>query len=311
MGEHDRKSSDCATLSSVRPAFACTVVLIAIVAVPLTAYAFCRTTTSKTPTGYNPADSGCWMQGVPLAWHVDRVPYAVDSAASKQVTLAEATRVADLAFGAWNETTCPDGGAPSIQAYDEGPSSSVPDGSEGDALAEWAYCAESTSCNSSAHDVLVFDDDSWPYNDPVNTLALTTVTYGVNDGAIFEAYTEINSANNTLTTAEPPPEGAFDLQAILTHEAGHFLGLAHATYTTSIMYAYYHSGAIALTSDDIDGICTVYPPQSPESPKGCGCVTAGAAPATTAVAAGLSLAVLGVLRRRRASLRRRVDRRAR
>jgi MYXO-CTERM domain-containing protein len=271
------------------------VAMLAVDAAP--AHAFCRTTTSKAPSGWNPAVSGCWTEGVPLAWTQDRVPYAVASAASKQVSLADATRVADLAFGTWNDSQC-GGQSVGIQAYDDGPTS-VPDGAEGDALAEWAYCAESNSCAPAAHDVIVFDDDSWPYNDPVNTLALTTVTYGVDDGHIFEAYTEVNSAEHVLTTTEPPPANGetYDLQAILTHEAGHFLGLAHATETSAIMYAYYTPGAISLTPDDLDAICTVYPPTSPT--KGCGCAAVGAAPGATAAAAGLSIAALGMLRRRR------------
>jgi MYXO-CTERM domain-containing protein len=175
----------------------------------------------------------------------------------------------------------------------------VPDGATGDALAEWAYCAESNSCAPIAHDVIVFDDAAWPYNDPVNTLALTTVTFGVDHGEIFEAYTEVNSAEHQLTTTEPPPAGGqtYDLQAILTHEAGHFLGLAHATDTSSIMYAYYTPGAITLTPDDLDAICAVYPQPSPKA--GCACSAGGAGPGSAAVAAGLSLAVLGVLRKRR------------
>ena len=277
-------------------ALVCALATGALVAHASPAAAFCRTTTSKAPSGWNPAVSGCWTQGVPLNWHIGRVPYAVDSAASTQVSLADATRVADLAFGAWNQAQC-SGKSVGIQAYDDGPLT-VPDGSDGDALAGWAFCSESNACDPTAHDVIVFDDEAWPYNDPVNTLALTTVTYGVDDGAIEEAYTEINSAEQKLTTEEPPPQGspAFDLQAILTHEAGHFLGLAHATDTSAIMYAYYKPGAVDLTADDVDAICTVYPP---ESPKGCACTAAGAGPGTAAIAVGLSLAGLGLLRRRR------------
>jgi hypothetical protein len=287
-------------LPDVRFALACAVALGCAVAVESgPAAAFCRTTTVKAPAGYNPAVSGCLTQGVPLAWSAKQVPYSVATRASKQVSLADATRVADLAFGAWNDALC-SGESVGIQAYDEG-TRSVPDGDEGDALVGWAFCSDSTSCNGAAHDVIVFDDDAWPYDDPANTLALTTVTYGVDDGQIFEAFTEINSAEHQLTTTEPPPANsqAFDLQAILTHEAGHFLGLAHATDTSAIMYAYYQPGAIELTSDDLNAICTVYPPQTS---KGCGCETVGAAAnatAATAMAAGLALAALGMVRKRR------------
>jgi hypothetical protein len=91
----------------------------------------------------------------------------------------------------------------------------------------------------------------------------------------------------------------FDLQAILTHEAGHFLGLAHATDTNAIMYAYYQPGAIQLTSDDVDAICTVYPPPSSSQKGGNGCTTASAMPGLSTVATGMSFVALGMLVRRR------------
>jgi Matrixin len=219
------------------------------------AYAFCRTTTSQVPAAYDPTANGCWTQGTPLAWRTSEVTYGVGSAASQQVSLAEATRVADLAFGTWNAVTCPDG-APTVFASDEGSLDWVPDGGS---------CGQSSDCNPTAHDVIAFDDEVWPYNDPANTLALTTVTYGVDGGAIFEAYTEINTTPpHQVTTQEPPPEGstAYDLQAILTHEAGHFFGLAHAPDTSAVMYAYYVQGKIDLTSDDVSGFCAIYPPLS-------------------------------------------------
>jgi hypothetical protein len=217
------------------------------------AYAFCRTTTSHVPAGYDPAVNGCWTLGTPLAWHTSEVAYGVGLAASQQVSLADATRVADLAFGAWNAVSCT-GGDPTIAARDEGTTSWVPDG---------GGCALSSDCNAAAHDVIVFDDEVWPYNDPANTLALTTVTYGVDDGEIFQAYTEINTTPpHQVTAEEPPPPGssAYDLQTILTHEAGHFFGLAHATDTSAVMYAYYTQGKIDLTGDDVAGFCAIYPP---------------------------------------------------
>jgi hypothetical protein len=219
------------------------------------ARAFCRTTTSQVPAGYDPTVNGCWGQGTPLAWHASEVGYGIGMAASQQVSLADATRVADLAFSTWNAVSCPDG-EPTVYARDEGPTSWVPDGGS---------CTLSSDCDPTAHDVIVFDDEVWPYDDPANTLALTTVTFGVEDGAIFEAYTEINTTPpHQITTQEPPPVdgSAYDLQAILTHEAGHFLGLAHASDTAAVMYAYYTQGKVELTGDDVAGLCAIYPPLS-------------------------------------------------
>jgi hypothetical protein len=250
------------------------------------AQAYCRTTTQPPPIGYNPAVSGCWTTGKAIAWTAGQVPYGVSSAASKYVPLSEASRVADLAFAAWNSAPCT-GGPPSVQAYNVGPLDVAPDSGD---------CTTSSTCNAVTHDVIVFRDDVWPHSDPANTLALTTVTYGVNDGEIFEAYTEVNSAQHVLTTVEPPLSGTFDLQAILTHEAGHFLGLAHATDTHSIMYAYYQAGATNLTPDDVAAICAVYdaPPTG-----GCSFASAPTGPTLFAAISGLSLATLAAARRRR------------
>jgi hypothetical protein len=106
----------------------------------------------------------------------------------------------------------------------------------------------------------VFRDNGWEYDDPASTLALTTVTYGVDSAVMLNAEIEVNSHDHKLSTAVPTPPGSFDLQTILTHEAGHFLGLAHATKDSAVMYAYYSDGARELTPDDIEGICTAYPP---------------------------------------------------
>jgi hypothetical protein len=268
------------------------VLVAAALSVPATARAFCRTTTTPPPTGYDPSVSGCWTEGKPIAWTAGSVPYGLAMAASNQVSLAEATRVADLAFAAWNSAFCV-GGAPSVQAYDIGPLDVRPDSSD---------CTSSSTCNAATHDAIVFRDVQWPYDDPVNTLALTTVTYGVSDGEIFEAYTEVNTAMHTISTEEPPPNGSFDLQAILTHEAGHFLGLAHATDTHSIMYAYYQAGAINLTPDDDGAICTVYA-VTPASGS-CQAGASSRSPSETGYGAyagafGLSFLVLSAWRRRR------------
>jgi hypothetical protein len=234
-----------------------------------------------------------------LSWQTSAIPYGVGAAASKQVSLSEAIRVADLAFSTWNEISCP-GGAPSAYAYDVGPLSWVPDG---------GTCSSTLGqCSPLSQNVIVFDDDVWPYDDLASTLALTTVTYGVVDGAIFQAYTEVNTTPpHLITTQEPPASGAYDLQAILTHEAGHFLGLAHAADTSAVMYAYYLPGRIQLTDDDKAGFCAIYPPlvdpftsTAPPAflPDGCW-MAAGATHGDGATGLLFPLGALAAMRRRR------------
>ncbi len=266
--------------------FVAPVAAAALLAFAADAQAFCRTTTSQVPAGYDPAVYGCWEDGTPVAWTAGQVPYSLSAAASRQVSLADATRVAHEAFDAWNNATC-EAGAPNVQMFDNGPVSAE----------QAANDCGLDQCDPTVHDglhVIVFRDDVWPYNDNANTLALTTVTFGVDSAEIFDADMEINSAQHKLTVEEPPPPGdAYDLRAILTHEAGHFHGLAHATSTASIMYAYYQRGAINLTPDDMDGVCSIYSPLPVSS--GCSCGVAGSAWHGALASAAGSLALVAVI----------------
>ena len=252
--------------------------------------AFCRTTTSPVPGDYDPTILGCWKHGSPIAWLWDQqVPYELDAAASRQISLADATHAADQAFSRWNHVQC-EGGPPNVTAVNGGPIS---------ASAVAAECS-STPCDPTlpgAYHLIVFRDSGWAYDDPSNTLALTTVTYGIDSAVLLNAEIEINSHDHTLTTVAPPAPGAFDLQTILTHEAGHFLGLAHATSENAVMYAYYSQDSRELSADDTAGICAAYPPQSGPGVLSCRLVPsrAGARP----VAIGAALLVLFWARRRR------------
>jgi hypothetical protein len=264
--------------------------LASIVVASGDAGAFCRTTTSAIPADYDPTVRGCWTQGSPIAWLWDeRVPYQLDASASRQISLADATNAADQAFAQWTNVRC-DGGSPNVTAFDDGPVS---------AAAVAADCG-TTPCDPTqpgGYHLIVFRDSGWEYDDPTSTLALTTVTYGVDSAVLFDAEIEVNSHDHVLTTKLPAPPGAFDLQTILTHEAGHFLGLAHATNDTAVMYAYYGQNSRELTADDIAGLCAAYPPQ-----PGAGALACAFGPSrsgTMPVAIGAALLALAWARRRR------------
>jgi hypothetical protein len=219
----------------------------AALATPGASHAFCRTTTTPIPASYSPT-RGCYTQGLPLYWAGACVGYTLNRAASASVPLATATKVLDEAFAAWNGVTCAaTGAAVGIAASDLGPVD----------CADVRYNQDGPNQN-----VIVFRDNGWPYSDPNNTLGLTTVTFNADTGEIFDADMEINSSGKNLSTSSTVPVNGYDLLSVVTHEAGHFLGLAHATDATATMYASYKPGTSALrtlSADDIAGICAIYP----------------------------------------------------
>lgn len=211
------------------------------------ASAFCRTTTVGIPANYNPQDRGCFTDGLFLYWKNQCVSYSISEQASSVVPFDTATTIIDAAFARWPAVTCQTGGGPGISVTNIGPSTCT----------EVRYNANGPNQN-----LIVFRDDGWPYSDAYNTLGLTTVTFNAETGEIFDADMEINSSQKNLSTTDVVPPNGYDLASVVTHEAGHFLGLAHATSATATMYASYKPGTTALrtlSQDDINGVCTIYP----------------------------------------------------
>jgi hypothetical protein len=213
------------------------------------------------------------------------VTYQLEQQASAQISFDEATSILDRSFAKWAAAICPGGDAsdhPALSFKNLGPTDA------GDVT-----CDGAAQCDSVPH-VILFLDQSWPHNDTSNTLALTTIHYGTETGHIYAANTEINSAQHKLSTSAGAPAGAFSLEPILTHEAGHFVGLAHSQVNTAVMYAFYGSETIALTPDDVSGVCAIYPPTTPQPASGCSCAMVGGENKLAAWAA-LSLGTLVIV----------------
>lgn len=210
------------------------------------AHAFCRTTTIGIPANYNPVDRGCFDEGLYLFWRNQCVSYSVSEQASRVANFNTATTIIDRAFARWPSISC-NGAQAGISVTNIG----------------------STSCtevrynpNSANQNMVVFRDDGWPYSDSFSTLGLTTVTFNADTGEIFDADMEINSSQRNLIAGEDIPKTGFDLESVVTHEAGHFFGLAHSQDKTATMYASYAPGTTALrtlSADDGKGLCEIYP----------------------------------------------------
>lgn len=110
------------------------------------------------------------------------------------------------------------------------------------------------------------------------TLALTTTTYSVRTGAIYDADIELNGADWLFTTISSPPcqEGmeatncvATDVQNTMTHEIGHAVGFDHVDAEGSTMEPTAPIGQITKRIVDhgtVEGFCTTYPKGGPPSP---------------------------------------------
>lgn len=172
--------------------------------------------------------------------------------------------------------------------------------------------------------VVMFQDDKWTFDGVDDNIAKTTVTFDPSSGEIWDADIELNSAYNAFTTGD---EGAdYDLQSIVTHEIGHFIGLAHTPLPGATMFADYTEGTTSertLSTDDIAGACTIYPanrgaacdptprgglsgvcaPASPPASGGCAVAQAEPGSAPTIVAAAIAVAAGARARRATTLLR--------
>jgi hypothetical protein len=217
--------------------------MAAVVALALparTAFAFCRTTTcavrNPPPSCTRDLATGCWQEGIPLYWPQQCISYAVSSAGAPLLGLdsAAAATIVDGAFAHWPTATCADGGSPSVALM----------GRTGLTCDRVEYNPTGPNANA-----ILFRDSDWTHDS--TAYALTTVAFNTRTGQILDADMEIQTPLLTVG----------DLDFVVTHESGHFLGLDHSPLPSAVMFFQYGGGAIVpeLSQDDIDAICTAYP----------------------------------------------------
>lgn len=215
------------------------------------AAAYCRTSVCEGDTAQVCTPPSAGDCGTPLAWPNPCVSYSIHEGASSQVSLAGTEAVFEQAFAAWTQADCGGGATPRIQVSYTGPV----------ACDLHEYNQDKGNAN-----IIMYRDDQWPHSGADTVLALTTVTYNLDDGDIYDADMELNSANVRFTTGDTGVD--FDLLSIVTHEVGHFLGLSHSPDMEATMNMGYIPGSIALrdlSPDDVAGICAIYPPGEPIS----------------------------------------------
>jgi hypothetical protein len=215
---------------------------VAMALTPSSADAFCRTRTIPAPADFSGA-GGCFTQGLPL-YHVSQcVPYQL-AAATPSLSRDALSASLARAFGTWTAVnpSC----LPGISAIELAPT-------EDTVIAEYV-----TGVRKNLVGVV---PGPWPHAGGSNTLALTTLTFNATTGEIYDADLELTSEERFATTDTPGMDD-FDLTSVLTHEAGHFFGLAHSASPQAVMWPSYMPGSVTqrtLSSDDQLGICAIYP----------------------------------------------------
>jgi predicted Zn-dependent protease len=156
-----------------------------------------------------------------------------------------------------------------------------------------------------------FDQDHWSQNINLilwiksgwehesSAIAVTTTTYNVIDGKIVDADIELNDETFTFT-APPDSNTSTDVQNTLVHEFGHAIGLDHSTDADASMFPSAtprETKKRDLDSDDINGLCFVYPEGGPTpesgddtSDGGCNC-----GPASLALEGAMEAAVFAAM----------------
>lgn len=125
--------------------------------------------------------------------------------------------------------------------------------------------ADATRTDFGANDIrmVIFDEDGSSGFFPAgsNIIALTPITASTVDGTIFDADIVFNG-RLSFTTNPGQDTSRFDVQAIATHEVGHFIGLDHSGGPKATMFTTIPGGttyARSLCADDHAAAATIYP----------------------------------------------------
>ncbi|MDD9936328.1 MAG: matrixin family metalloprotease [Myxococcales bacterium] len=270
------------------------------------ARAFCRMTVEEPM----PRD-GCPAPGTWLEWRRQCISYTLVDRDADESDFEEVRDAADRSFSRWTAVECDDGPLPIELAQ----------------TSDLGLCTTAEYNQRSGNANTIYFVDNWlELGLPFDAFGLTMIWHSPEDGEIFDADMQLNETQGRFTVCDDRCEpGTVDLENVITHEAGHFLGLGHSEVSDATMHSRASTGETSkrtLEADDIEGICHIYgdldapdcdvsdfqPDHgfSPEcaGPEGAlpaknGLCSIGAPAPTPGVAGGFLLALVLVLARRR------------
>lgn len=227
---------------------------------PGAAQAYCTLRTCQEVTPTQAAESGgeldpnecdkegiCIVEGQEMYWGSACLSYGVSplNTSALGLTAEEFHGIVEEAYDVWATVECPGGGHPNFEV-----------GSVGIVDSNGAFfCEDEPLANISVWSIV----NRWT-RDP-RAFGYTAIGHYVEDGEILDADVELN-----LNKIEAEHQGDYGtlLSYVAVHEAGHYLGLAHSSDVSAVMFEFYDpevQSSPTLTPDDIDGICKLYPPK--------------------------------------------------
>ena len=205
--------------------------------------AYCRSTVCK---GIDACDGEVIDGCPPLVWASGCVGFSVQDSGGSGLDAGTVELISDLAFDAWRRADC-GGQSPGLSIQNLGQV----------ACGAVEYNKDAGNAN------IVFFSADWPHSEATHTYAITTTTFDPETGDLLSADIELNARDHDFTVNDADVQA--DLLSVLTHEAGHFLGLGHSEDSEATMFAFYDEGTTELRSlspDDAAAICSAYPPSS-------------------------------------------------
>jgi hypothetical protein len=193
--------------------------------------------------------NNCVTEGNPLHWANSCLTYSVqvDGSPKSKLDADQVQAFVEQAFSAWKAARCPGGGSPRFEVQ----------------FRSYVSCnRQEAVCDDPSRNanVVMFHDSGW--RDGSGRIGVTTPTGGTKSGLIVDADIEINAQDFSFAS-DPSGMMSTSLLYVLTHEIGHFLGLAHTQVSGSVMYEDLQSVPFSrnlIGADDAAAICAAYPP---------------------------------------------------
>lgn len=237
--------------------------LLAVVGAASPAGAWCRTTTSRLRSS---VPGECAMTGIPLSWKNRCTGYSLyRQGVPASIPWADLVTLMQTSAAAWAAATCDENGR-ERQYYE---------------VRELAPTLNGTGYTSTGQNSNTISFRSRWGEDAIHrqgTIAITIVTFDSQTGEIYDGDIELNTFHETnnpsgfqFSITRITEMGSADLQTILTHELGHFHGLAHSANDRAVMWPEAGLGETRrdLTYDDTAGVCAIYP--ASQTPVGVRC----------------------------------------